>query len=73
MPASIVAIFSILAAIWLLLIAYAQLTCSLIPSIGTQCHDPRLDVWMLPLFTAPVGGFALLGVILAAVVAMFRR
>ena len=68
-----VAIFSILAAIWVLLIAYAQLTCSLFPSIGTQCHDPRLDVWRLPLSTAPIGGFALLGVTLMSVVAMFRR
>jgi hypothetical protein len=73
MPAPLVAIFSLIAAIWLLLIAYAQLTCSLIPSIGTQCHDERGDVWMLPLFTAPVGGFALLGLILMAVVAMCRR
>ena len=45
----------LLAAVFLLLIAFAQFTCSLIPGVGTQCHDPRLDVWMLPFFFAPIG------------------
>lgn len=49
------AIWLILAFIWLVLIAYAQGTCSVFPSFGTQCHDERLDVWMLPFFLTVVG------------------
>ncbi len=40
---------------WLFLVGFAQWHCSIIPHIGRQCHDPSLDIWMLPFFTAPMG------------------
>jgi hypothetical protein len=68
-----IVIYAVLAALWLLLIAYAQLHCSIFESIGTQCRGPELDVWMLPLFTAPIGGLAVLGFIFKGLVWRFRR
>ena len=67
------AIYAVVAALWIVFVVYAQLTCSLIPSVGTHCHDPTLDVWMLPFLTAPFGGLAILGLILTALVRVFRR
>ncbi len=40
---------------WLILIGIAQATCSIVPWFGTQCHDPRLDVWLMPFGTAVFG------------------
>jgi hypothetical protein len=42
-------------AIWILLIAFAQMHCSMLPWLGTRCHDKRGDIWMLPFFSAPIG------------------
>ena len=67
------AIYAVVATLWLLTVAYAQFRCSLIPSIGHHCNDPTLDVWLLPFITAPIGGFAVLGLILMALVHLFRR
>jgi hypothetical protein len=43
------------AAVFLFVVVFAQFTCPLIAGFGTQCHDPRLDIWMLPFFFAPIG------------------
>jgi len=40
---------------WLALIFFAQKTCSILPSVGHQCHGPDLDVWMLPIVCAFLG------------------
>jgi lysylphosphatidylglycerol synthetase-like protein (DUF2156 family) len=64
----------VVAAIWLLLIAYAQMNCSQVPWLGTQCHDERGDVWMLPFFSAPIGLPAfVISVVLLIVRARRRR
>jgi hypothetical protein len=54
---------------FLLVVLFAQFTCSAIPGVGTQCHDPRLDVWMLPFFLAPIG----LPALVASVKMLVRR
>jgi hypothetical protein len=45
---------------WAFTLVQAQLTCSLIPSIGRHCTDGRGEIWMLPIFTAAIGIPALL-------------
>lgn len=54
------AIFILVAALFVLTIVWAQLVCSLIPSIGRQCRGPELDTWMVPFFLAPFGVPALI-------------
>jgi hypothetical protein len=60
------------AALWIFLIGIAQKNCSLLPSIGNQCRGPELDVWMLPFFTAPFGGVAVLTLIIIGFFRLFR-
>lgn len=62
----------IVAAVFVLMIVSAQLTCSIIPSIGNQCHGPDGDVWMPPFFFAPIGIPALIGSIAIFVMAYTR-
>jgi hypothetical protein len=68
-----VTIFAIFAGLWTFLVVYAQWHCSIIPSIGKQCHGEEGDVWMVPLFTSPIGGFAVLGLIAMAIAKFLRR
>jgi hypothetical protein len=63
-----VGIFVVVAALWLSLVAYAQYQCPL-PS----CNGGGTIGWYLPLFTSPIGGFAVPGLILMAIVRIFRR
>jgi hypothetical protein len=58
---------------WLALIFVAQSTCSILPSIGHQCHGPEGDVWMLPFFYSIVGLPALVASIIIIVIALMRR
>ena len=44
-----------IAALFVVIILWAQNSCSLIPSIGHQCNGPEGDAWMLPFMLAPVG------------------
>jgi hypothetical protein len=48
-----------IAAVWLLLIAVAQLNCSIFPAIGHICSGGEGDIWLLPFMYAPIGGLAL--------------
>ncbi len=56
---------ALIATLWLIAIGFAQATCSIFLWFGTQCHDPRLDVWMLPFAGAPIGIPALIGSVIA--------
>jgi hypothetical protein len=58
---------------WLALIVAAQETCSILPSIGHQCHGPDGDVWMLPFFLGIIGLPALIASIIIVVVSAIRR
>jgi hypothetical protein len=58
---------------WLALILAAQNTCSILPSIGHQCHGPDGDIWMLPFFFGLIGLPALIASIIIIVVALIRR
>jgi hypothetical protein len=58
---------------WLALIVLAQQTCSILPSIGHQCHGPDGDVWMLPFFLGIIGLPALIASIIIVIVAAVRR
>jgi hypothetical protein len=58
---------------WLALIVAAQQTCSILPSIGHQCHGPDGDVWMLPFFLAIIGLPALIASIIIAIFAVVLR
>jgi hypothetical protein len=60
------------AGVFVLLITAAQQTCSLIPSIGHQCHGSDGDIWMLPFFFAPIGIPALIAAIAISIVAARR-
>ena len=40
------------AVFWIASVLWAQSQCSI---IGTQCHGPDGDVWVLPLFLTPIG------------------
>jgi hypothetical protein len=61
------------AAIYVLLIVAAELTCSIVPSIGNQCHGPDGDVWMAPFFLAPIGIPALIGSVVIFIIMAVRR
>jgi hypothetical protein len=63
----------IAAAVFVLTIVSAQLTCSPIASLGHQCHGADGDVWMLPFFFAPIGIPALIGSIAIIVMAVRRQ
>jgi hypothetical protein len=58
---------------WLALIVASQSTCSILPSVGHQCHGPELDVWMLPFFFAIIGLPTLIASITIIVGLMRRR
>jgi hypothetical protein len=58
---------------WLALIVIAQDTCSILPSIGHQCHGPDGDIWMLPFFLGIIGLPALIASIIIIIVAAVRR
>ena len=58
---------------WLALIFIAQSTCSILPSVGHQCHGPEGDVWMLPFFYGIIGLPALIASIIIIVIALMRR
>jgi hypothetical protein len=58
---------------WLALIVAAQQTCSILPSIGHQCHGPEGDVWMLPFFLGIIGLPALIASIIIIIGAAVRR
>jgi hypothetical protein len=62
----------IAAAVFVLTIASAQLECSVIPSISRQCHSSDGDVWMMPLFFAPIGIPALIATIAIFILAVRR-
>ena len=40
---------------WFVTLLQAQLTCSLIQSIGPHCTNGKGEIWMLPMFTAAIG------------------
>jgi hypothetical protein len=63
----------ILALGWLALIVVSQGTCSILPSVGHQCHGPEGDVWMLPFFYGIIGLPALIASIIIIVIALMRR
>ncbi len=67
------ALLVVVAAVFVALIVLAQSTCSLVPSIGTRCHDERGDIWMLPFFAAPIGIPALIASIAMIATALRRR
>ncbi|MEH2513432.1 hypothetical protein V1291_004786 [Nitrobacteraceae bacterium AZCC 1564] len=56
-----------------LLIAGAQFSCSIIPSIGHQCNGPEADVWMVPFFLAPIGLPLLIASIVMSIMKVIRR
>lgn len=59
-----------IAASWLLLIAFAQLNCSIFPGIGNQCSHGGGEIWLLPIMYSPIGG---LGLIVWLVITAVRR
>jgi len=73
MAIALKALCFVLALSWLALIFAAQSTCSILPSIGHQCHGPDGDVWMLPFFFGIIGLPALIGSIILIVIALIRR
>lgn len=52
-----ISVLIVAATIWIVLIGIAQSHC---PLYSNRCSGPDLDIWMLPFFTAPVGGIAVL-------------
>jgi hypothetical protein len=58
---------------WLALIFFAQRECSILPSIGHQCHGPEGDIWMLPFFYGILGLPTLIASIIIMVIALMRR
>jgi hypothetical protein len=62
----------IAAAVFVLAIVSAQLSCSQIPSIGHQCGGSEGIVWVLAFFLAPIGIPALFGSIVISVVSVRR-
>ncbi len=63
----------VFAGFYVLLIVAAQMTCSVIPSVGKQCHGSDGDVWMAPFFLAPIGVPLLIASSLMLIVAAIRR
>jgi hypothetical protein len=66
-------IIVIIAVCWMFVLLQAQLTCSMIPSIGPHCTDGKGDIWMLPIFTAAFGIPALIGCLVILVMAIRRN
>jgi ABC-type Fe3+ transport system permease subunit len=72
----IISILLTTAGVWIVLIAAAQSVCSISKNFGRQCSGPDLDAWVLPFFTAPIGGIAVLCLIIIGldrVVRFIRR
>jgi hypothetical protein len=73
-------LFAVIAVLWLCLVTYAESQCATLShqlgiphhSYGNNCTAMGI-FWFIPMLTAPVGGFAILGVILIALVSLFRR
>jgi hypothetical protein len=53
--ALLVAVVFGVAGIWFYLIAYSEMNCPLLTSVGPPCSGERGDVWMLPFFGAVFG------------------
>jgi hypothetical protein len=49
------AIIVIVGAIYAYFLVSAQLTCSMIPSVGTPCSGEKTVIWGVLLLSAPVG------------------
>jgi hypothetical protein len=62
----------IAAAVFVLAVVSAQLSCSQIASIGHQCGGSDGIVWVLPFFFAPIGIPALVGSIVISIVSVRR-
>ena len=58
---------------WFVTLLQAQLTCSLIPSIGPHCTDGKGEIWMLPTFTAAIGMPALIASLVIVGAAVIRE
>lgn len=43
------------AAVFWVMMLFAQSNCSIVPWFGKQCNGPEADVWMLPFMAAPLG------------------
>jgi hypothetical protein len=72
-----VAIFAIVAAPWLFLVAYAESHCPVIRNtiLGTSSRCGKGDgpLWFLAMVSSPIGGFATLGLLVMALSRVFRR
>jgi hypothetical protein len=71
---SLVAIFFVFAGLWLSLVAYAEFSCPFIfGKVAAHCGEGAGPAWFIVMVTSPVGGFAVLGLILMVVVGISRR
>jgi hypothetical protein len=61
-------ISGVLATFWLILIGLAQVNCSIIPSFERQCSGGDGDIWLLPFLYSPIGGIALLVLVISTFV-----
>jgi hypothetical protein len=63
---------------WLLLVAFAESHCpvirgAILGGTDTRCGEGDGPMWFIAMVTAPIGGFAVLGLLLAALGRVFRR
>jgi hypothetical protein len=58
---------------WFVTLLQAQLTCSLIQSIGPHCTNGKGEIWMLPMFTAVIGIPALIASVVIVGSAVTRK
>jgi hypothetical protein len=64
----------LVAILWLGLIAFAQYNCSIIPSVGHECHGQGDgDIWLLPIFYGQIGLPAFIASILIIIVPKILR
>ena len=65
------------AAPWLLLVGFAESHCPVIRDalLGTnsRCGEGDGPIWFVAMVTSPIGGFALLGLLLVVLGRLFRR
>jgi len=57
----------LLAALWLGTVVDVQLNCSIIPSVGHQCHGQDTMIWLFPLVFSAIGIPAVLASIIIVV------
>ncbi|MBR1222976.1 hypothetical protein JQ557_33595 [Bradyrhizobium sp. U87765 SZCCT0131] len=63
----------LVALLWLITVGVAESNCSLLPGGAQRCGGGMGDIWVIPIFSAPIGIPAVIGAAVIIISAARRR